>query len=211
MSQDEMIEKTIEKKYNMGLWESEMIDYDDCINGQIVTTRQRNPFEEIQLGLSPSSSADIFHDNITAEDHVTGFKIYSILAFCNPETLKLGKVLYNLVSRENSRTIIKAVVNTIELEKVKEYGNRNLLFGFYKILEKTFNLQIGKILLSVSTPSELKAMLMKKIPYIAPFSNEIEACFTNNDCMSLEKLVNSLGKLKMFIHVAIKQENNDCF
>ena len=133
--------------------------------------------------------------NITAEDHVTGFKIYSILAFCNPETLKLGKVLYKMVSNENLRTIIKAVVNTIDLEKVKEAGNRNLLFGFYQYLEKTFNLQLGKILLSVSSPSELKTMLMKKLPYIAQFSNEIEECFTREDCKSLRELVNSLGKL----------------
>ena len=192
MTEEEIIRKTIEAKYDMGLRETEMIDYDSCINGQIVVTRGQNPFKEIQLGLPSSATYD---GNITAEDHVTGFKIYSILAFCNPETLKLGKFLNDIVSKENLRTIIKAVVNTIDLEKVKEAGNRNLLFGFYQYLEKTFNLQFGKILISVSSPSELMTMLMKKLPYITQFSNEIEACFTNRDCKSLQKLVNSLGKL----------------
>ena len=122
-------------------------------------------------------------------------KIYSILAFCNPETLKLGKFLNDLVTKANLRTIIKAVVNTIDLEKVKEAENRNLLFGFYQYLEKTLNLQLGKILISVSSPSELMAMLMKQVPYIMQFSNEIEACFTNKDCKNLQELVNSQGKL----------------
>ena len=193
MTEDEIIKKTIEAKYEMGLRKTEMIDYDGCINGQIVVSRGRNPFEEIELGL-PSSAAT-YQGNITTEDHVTGFKIYSILTFCNPETLKLGKFLNDIVSKENLRTILKAVVNTIDVEKVREFGNRDLLFGFYQHLEKTFNLQLGKILLSVSSPLELKAMLMKKLPYITPFSNEIEACLTYKDCKSLQELVNSLGKL----------------
>ena len=86
------------------------------------------------------------------------------------------------------------VVNTIELEKVKEAENRNLIFGLYQYLEKTFNLQLGKILLGVSSPSELREMLMRKLPYIMSFSNEIELCFANNNCKSLENLINLQGK-----------------
>ena len=98
------------------------------------------------------------------------------------------------MSKESLRTIIKVVVNTIELEKVKEAENRNLIFGLYQYLEKTFNLQLGKILLGVSSPSELREMLMRKLPYITPFSNEMELCFVNNNCKSLENLINLQGK-----------------
>ena len=192
MTEDEIVMKAIEEKYVMGLKATRMISYDECTNGQIKVVRGRNPFDKINLGLSKAT----YQGDITTEDYVTGYKIYSILVFCNPETLKLGKFLYNMVSDNNLRTIIKVAVNTIQSDRVKEVENKNLLFGFYQHLEKSFNLELGRILLAVSSPSELQAMLIKNLPYITPFSNEIEACFNNKDCSALGNLVK--GKLGLF-------------
>ena len=96
------------------------------------------------------------------------------------------------------RTIIKVTVNTIQLGKVKEVLNKNLLYEFYRHLEKRFNLQLGRILLSVSSQPELEAMLIKKLPYITPFSNEIDTCFIEKDCNQLKQLIKSKGKLLQF-------------
>ena len=191
MTHDEIISKAIEVKYKMGLKKTSVIDYDECITGQIKVTRGRNPFEKIKLGLPTVS----YRGNISTDDFVTGFKIYSILVFCNQETLKLGQFLYNIVTDTNLRTIIKSAVGTIELERVKERENKNLLFNFYKYLEETFNLQLGKILLGVSSQYQLREMLKKEFPYITKFSNEIDSCLRNNKCEQLNNLVNSQGGL----------------
>ena len=191
MIQNEIIKKAVEEKYKMGLKKANLIDYDECTYGQIKITRGRNPFDKINLGLQSTT----FDDSITMDDYIVGFKIYSIIVFCNQETLKLGQFLYNMASNQNLSTIIKVVVNTIELDRVKEGENKNQLFEFYKHLDKTFDLQFGKILLGVSSPYELNTMMRRKLPYITPFSNEIETCFTGKDCTELEKLVNSQGKL----------------
>ena len=191
MTHDEIIEKAIEVKYKMGLKKTNVIDYDVCSTGQIKVESWRNPFEKITLGLPTVP----YQGNISTDDLVTGFKIYSILVFCNQETLKLGQFLYNIVSDTNLRTIIKSAVGTIELGRVKEWENKNLLFDFYRHLEETFNLQLGKILLAVSSPFELREMLIKKLPYITKFSNEIDSCLNNGGCEQLKNLVGAQGGL----------------
>ena len=195
LTQDEIIKKTIEEKYRMGLKATRVISYDQCTNGQIKVERGRSPFDKIDLGLTSST----YQGDITPEDYLTGYKIYSILVFCNPETLKLGQFFYNIVLDKNLRTIIKVAVNTIQLGKVKEVLNKNLLFEFYRHLEKSFNLELGRILLGVSSPAELQAMLMNKLPYITPFSNEIKRCFTETDCNDLKNLIKFKGKLLHYI------------
>ena len=170
------------------MMKSKTIDLDECVNGQIKS--EKGPFDKIDFGLKSTN----FDGSISPEDYVMGFKIYSIIVFCNPETLKLGQFLYNLASEENLSTIVKATVNTIELERVEEMKNRKQLFGFYAHLEKALDLQLGRIFLAFSSPKELNEMLSKKLPFTMPYSREIETYFNDNECSELSKAVNSLGK-----------------
>ena len=186
MLEAEIIDETVKEKYAM--MKSKTIDLDECVNGQIKS--EKGPFDKIDFGLKSTN----FDGPISREDYVMGFKIYSIIVFCNPETLKLGQFLYNLASEENLSTIVKAIVNTIELERVEEIKNRKQLFGFYTHLEKALDLQLGRIILALSSPKELNEMLAKKLPFTMPYSREIETCFNDNECSELSKAVNSHGK-----------------
>ena len=186
MLEAEIIDETVKEKYAM--MKSKTIDLDECVNGQIKS--EKGPFDKIDFGLKSTN----FDGPISREDYVMGFKIYSIIVFCNPETLKLGQFLYNLASEENLSTIVKATVNTIELERVEEMKNRKQLFGFYAHLEKALDLQLGRIILALSSPKELNEMLAMKLPFTMPYSREIETCFNDNECSELSKAVNSQGK-----------------
>ena len=186
MLEAEIIHETVKEKYAM--MKSKTIDLDECVNGQIKI--ERGPFDKIDFGLKSTN----FDGSISREDYVMGFKIYSIIVFCNSETLKLGQFLYNLASEENLSTIIKATVNTIELERVEEMKNRKQLFGFYTHLEKALDLQLGRIILALSSPKELNEMLSRKLPFTMPYSREIETCINGNECSELSKAVNSQGK-----------------
>ena len=186
MLEAEIIDETVKEKYAM--MKSKTIDLDECVNGQIKI--ERGPFDKIDFGLKSTN----FDGPISREDYVMGFKIYSIIVFCNSETLKLGQFLYNLASEENLSTIVKATVNTIELERVEEMKNRKQLFGFYTHLEKALDLQLGRIILALSSPKELNEMLSRKLPFTMPYSREIETCINGNECSELSKAVNSQGK-----------------
>ena len=186
MLEAEIIDETVKEKYAM--MKSKTIDLDECVNGQIKI--ERGPFDKIDFGLKSTN----FDGSISREDYVMGFKIYSTIVFCNPETLKLGQFLYNLASEENLSTIVKATVNTIELERVEEMKNRKQLFGFYTHLEKALDLQLGRIILALSSPKELNEMLSRKLPFTTPYSREIETCINGNECSELSKAVNSQGK-----------------
>ena len=187
MLEADIINETVKEKY--GMMKSKTIDLDECVNGQIKS--EKGPFDKIDFGLKGTN----FNGPISREDYVMGFKIYSIIVFCNPETLKLGQFLYNLASEENLSTIVKATVNTIELERIEEMNNRKQLFGFYAHLEKALDLQLGRIIIALSSPKELNEMLSRKLPFTAPYSREIEACFNNKECSELSNVVNSQGKL----------------
>ena len=158
-----------------------------CLHGQVKLEYYNTLFEMINLGLP----FDGTKPTTTDEDVNAGFMIFSAAVYCS-ESLPLSQFLHSLLSTQSPRTIIQATVNTIQSDNVKE-KNIKLLNGFYQSLSSTFNLQYGKILLALSSTSELETMLAKDRPYFTPYSQEIEQCLTDASCHGVRDLIKTLG------------------
>ena len=101
--------------------------------------------------------------------------------------------LNNLVNTESPRTIIQAVVNTIQSETIHEVDDRRRINEFYLAMDKHFGFQYGSILLALSTKSQLKEMLDKGWPFFDEFKKELVKCLKEGTCSRIEEHINSLG------------------
>jgi hypothetical protein len=76
-----------------------------------------------------------------------------------------------------------------------ENGNRKLISQFYEELSSKLNLQQGRILVALSSPSELKAMLAQDLPYLTPYRRQIEECIRGASCQGVTDLLQDLGNI----------------
>jgi hypothetical protein len=150
--------------------------------------RSKDPFEGIGMTFPEAPN----EGDTMAEDIRAGFLIYSVTVMCQVEALKLHKFLESLVSIQIPRTIIQATVNTIHQEKMK-YSNRKLIGKFYQKLNDVFNFQHGRILVAMSTPAELEAMLFQDLPYLTPYRELIMECIKKGNCEGVTDLLKQLG------------------
>ena len=163
-----------------------------CSLGQVKPYyRKYSGLFEVSLGLEPTTG-ETMSITITREDIKTGLSIYAVFVYCS-ESVPLSQFLRSLLSTQSPRTIIKATVNTIASDDIKENFNRKGLNLFYGALDKIFNFQLGKILLAISSPEEIKLLMNKERPYFAKYINEIDKCFNNTNCMDVVSLINDLG------------------
>ena len=134
--------------------------------------------------------------DFSREDIKTGFMVFSAVIYCPKsakETYQLYQFLDNLVLTESPRTIIQAVVNTIQAGALVEDGDRKGINEFYLAMDKHFRFQYGKILLATSTNTQLKEMLEKDWPFFDDFRTELVGCLNGTNCERIEDLIETLG------------------
>ena len=141
-----------------------------CSGGQVKPEYYPTIFKKLKSGLA-------LNTNIMDEDIKTGFISFSVIIYCS-EPVALFQFLHSLLSTQSPRTIIKATVNTIQSDDIKESICRDKLYHFYHDLDNIFNFQYGKILLATSYLDELEAMTAKKLPFFSHFSHDIEQCLS---------------------------------
>jgi hypothetical protein len=183
---EEAVGRAILDKYKMMIGGA--IDYGQCAYGQVKITGQK-PFDQINLALFNVSN----NGDISAEDIRTGYAIYMVTVMCKEvEALNISQFLGTLVLTQTPRTIIQATVNTIHQETM-EGKNRKRLGLFYQELNKTFNFHHGQILVALSSPSELEAMLARDLPYLTPYTQQIMECVRGTSCQGVTDLIENLG------------------
>ena len=129
-------------------------------------------------------------------DIKTGFSVFSALIYCPKsakQTFQLYQFLKNLAAKESPRTIVQAVVNTIQSETIHEVDDRKRINEFYSAMDKHFDFQYGRILLALSTKPQLEDMLEKEWPLFDNFKTELEGCLNGTICRSIDDHINSLG------------------
>ena len=89
--------------------------------------------------------------------------------------------------------LIQATVNTVQETDFKERENKKRMNQFYLVLEKSLNLQYGKILLATSSPSQLEDLIAKDVPYFSVYTSQVKDCLHEDSCQGVENLVTSLG------------------
>jgi hypothetical protein len=181
---EEAVSQAILSKHHMVT--TGAIDYSQCSQGQVKVTGEE-PFDGIVF---PGTAEE---EDITDVDIKIGFALYSVTVMCvDVERLQLGQFLESLVLTENPRTLHQATVNTVHLERM-EKPNRKLMSQFYEALSSKLNLQQGRILLALSSPTELEAMLARDLPYLTPYTQQITDCVRGGTCQGVTDLVEHLG------------------
>ena len=150
--------------------------------GQIKFHHYPTMFSGVNLGLQKEENTI----EIAVEDITTGYMIFSAMVYCPESTLKIYQFLNSLISTQSPRTIIQAIVNTIQSGDIKELENRKFVNQFYLELDKIFHFQLGKILLATSTPSQLQDMLAKGWPFFTQAN--MDNCLTDAQCPWLQSL-----------------------
>ena len=97
--------------------------------------------------------------------------LYSILVYCNKESLSLFNFHMNLLYSNKIRTIIQATKNTIVLESIAEYENQENAKQFHMSLSKKLGLELGHVLGSLLLTSEVKGMEDKGWPFLTNIDN----------------------------------------
>lgn len=89
-------------------------------------------------------------------------------------------------------TLLLATINTLQgntvIEDVVWAGFRS----FFKVLEKELDLEYGKILLALGSPSELQAILKRDWPYLDSYKEALDACLQKEDCNGVSKAIGEL-------------------
>ena len=105
------------------------------------------------------------------------------------------KFLHNLLSRENPRTILMTLVNSIETGGLMEVVDPSLVTAFYHALDSILHLQYGKVLLATAPRNHLERVLERGWPYFTNISHHVSMCLNGTNCQGALDVVNSLGEV----------------
>ena len=163
-----------------------------CHCERISDSRQSYLFDMIDLSLNKTND-DTSEDVITEDDIEAGLKMYYITMFCNKEALELRRFLETVVSTQSPRALLLAIVNTLQSGNIS-WRNKVFLGNIYRAVEKMFDLQLGKILIALSTPSQLISVMDHDLPYLSTYEKLIKRCLNHGKCQEVRTLIGSLGK-----------------
>ena len=105
----------------------------------------------------------------------------------------MGQFLEQLVLNATPRSLLLAVVNSLQSNNLNR-NDRTLLNMFYKDLDRMMDLKFGKVLLALSTHSQLENMLAQDLPYVTKYAEEIRLCSYEKKCAGITALINTIGE-----------------
>ena len=199
ITESDIIQRAIKEKAR--LLENESFEFaKNCSMSQVKPYIQGfYGFSAKSLGLEPST-VKATAITITREDIKIGFSIFAVFVHCS-ESIPLSNFLHRLVSSQSPRTIIQATVNTVKTGDLKDSVDKRGMSQFYEALDQIFNLQLGKILLAVSSPEEIKTMMDRDMPYFTKYKKEIEPCINGTNFQDIGDLINSLGNIVFILFI----------
>ena len=98
-----------------------------------------------------------------------------------------------MISTESPRAFLLAIVNTLQSENISR-RNKFFLGDIYRAVENMFDLQLGKILIALSTPSQLTSVMDQDLPYLSKYEKPIKQCLNGGNCQEVRTLIGSIGK-----------------
>ena len=137
---------------------------------------------------------DVRDDVITEEDIKVGLKMYCLSVFCNSEASQIRHFLANMTLAQSPRTLLLAIVNTLQSHEIS--WRAKVFLGFvYQAVEEMFHLKLAKILLAISTPSQLMSIMDQDLPFLNTVEQTVKACVSEGKCQEVRNIIDSLGKL----------------
>jgi hypothetical protein len=125
------------------------------------------------------------------EDISTGLRLFFTLIYCSQEGIEMYTFFNQTISSESAPTILQTTMNMLRTPLKNAINSRsmNRLYGF---LEDRFSLQLGKILVALSSMSELDILINRGAPYLAKFTDAIKNCKKDDNCTEVESSAKSL-------------------
>ena len=197
---DQVKIRLVKEKYEKGKDHKDENSYntfkniDRCVNGQYALQTRTKYINNINLGVSIPPDWTFDPGETTDDDIKMGFQLYSSAVSCPGQAEELYNFLARLIEQENGATILRAIVNTLVANQMTEEDSKQGLLSFYEKLHQIFNLQFGKILLALSSSTQLKAMKNQSVPYFDSIESDIQDCEEKEDCTGAMDLINELGK-----------------
>ena len=130
--------------------------------------------------------------NLTTETLISGLTLRSALLFCPLEGIEMYQFFRKISTKESAADIFHAVLNTLSGE-IKSSLNMKSLNRLFRYLETKFNLQLGKIIVGLSSLEELELLLERRVPYLENFKVDIAKCRRDkSSCVELETVARTL-------------------
>ena len=187
LTRSQIIEKVIQvKEQNIVL----LSNMSQCSNGHVNSSGYLN-----ETFTKLVASVDEAKGTTTEEDLEVGFELFGMVTFCPTSAIQLYSFVSQLVRAESASTIIQTIVNTIVMVDLDDIDLFKKVGSFYLVIEKQFNMQYGKVLLALSTKSELQTMLDNQMPFLTSYAQPLRSCLNGTDCRPLQDVIQTLGKL----------------
>ena len=198
----DLVAEVIEEKAE-GI-EGDRIWYLECTEGPITELgREENwtiKAEKMNINFNPESDEYDSKkyeklNNLSHETLISGLKLRSAVLFCPLEGIEMYQFFRKISNsnEESAADIFHAVLNTLSSGEVMSSLNIKSLNRFFKTLETMFNLQLGKIMVGLSSLEELELLLERRAPYLENFEAEIANCRRDErNCAELEKVARTL-------------------
>ena len=193
----DLVTEVIKEKVNGT--ESGRIWYMECTDGLLTQLSAGESWttkiERMGLTFNPDN-----HDtkeyatknNLSSETLISGLRLRSALLFCPLEGIEMYQFFSKISAKESAADIFHAVINTLSGE-IASSLNIKSLNRLFRYLQTKFNLQVGKIVVGLSSLEELEVLLERRMPYLENFREDVAKCrIDKNSCVKLETAARTL-------------------
>ena len=135
-----------------------------CTKEHINKKESQHLFDSIDFRMN-KTKIDVRDDVITEVDIKVGLKMYYLSVFCNSEASQITHFLANMTLAQSPRTLLLAIVNTLQSNEIS-WRAKVFLGDVYQAVEEMFHLKLAKILLAISTPSQLMSIMDQDLPFL---------------------------------------------
>ena len=196
MKQDEIKDMIIQEKIK--LLQTGNLNYETmCFGGLIKEENYMSVFEGFNIEPRQESA----FQEVSEDDIKLGKDLFVSMVFCPVDAIKPYIFLDWLLATQSPRTIIKAIVNTLQSSTFSKYVSdksnfmktKKRLNQLYSVLDNIFNFQLGNILLATEQIPNLESMRDQDLPYFADSAATLDLCPTGTMCEGIWNQVEGLG------------------
>ena len=137
-------------------------------------------------------------DFVSDEDLPLALEVFSFLHFCLPpnliEATKMGIFFGRLLEKENMRTFVLSILNTILYENSKGLSCMDSVHKIFDELDKSYNFLLGPSILAQASITQLKQLAKRNFPFLKEFKYQIQHCLDESKCNTFTGLTSLAGK-----------------
>ena len=107
-------------------------------------------------------------------DQQKGLRVYLLLSQCSEEAQKAHQFIDN--HKDSPGTLLQGIVNTLLKNRFQEHSTRVHFRDFYSVLDEELELEHGRLLLALGSPTELEIIIKRDLPFLDRYRTEVTTC-----------------------------------